>query len=119
MQNHNTKTGRFVPGNNAHKNRAAKAAYLQIVYDEVDLPAWRQVVNKALLDAQAGCRHARAWLSDNLVGVPVRNINLTGQAQNKLNAVIAEMAAQGLEAGELFDAMMAEIVANKKDTPHD
>jgi hypothetical protein len=48
--------------------------YLKTLARCVDMDDWREVIQKALADAKEGDRHARKWLSDYLVGTPIKRV---------------------------------------------
>lgn len=65
--------GRFAEGNSGgpgRPKRATETAYMSVVMQECDFDAWREIVAKAVQDAQAGDRYARQWLTTYLLGEP-------------------------------------------------
>lgn len=65
--------GRFVNGNGGGPGRPRKSReerYYKITMTTCTFDDWRQIVERAIRDAQKGDASARKWLSDYLVGVP-------------------------------------------------
>src|SRR4051812_10908400 len=63
--------GRFGPGNPGgpgRPRRAVEREYLAALTDAVTLDDWRAVCAKAVEQARAGDRYARAWLAGYLLG---------------------------------------------------
>ncbi|HUY34349.1 MAG TPA: hypothetical protein VMV69_16505 [Pirellulales bacterium] len=60
------KAGRFAPGNPGgpgRPRREVEAEYLAATMANVTAEAWGRIVAKAVVDAEAGDRHAREWLA--------------------------------------------------------
>ena len=73
MKQQRNEQGRFMVGNRYGKGRpprATEAGYLAVLMEACDLDTWRNVVNRAIEDAQAGDDKARAWLANYLLGAP-------------------------------------------------
>jgi hypothetical protein len=74
--------GRFVKGVSGNpKGRAPKQQelrYYDILVSAVTPERWRNIVNKAVLQAEHGDQAARKWLADYLIGPPVERKELTG-----------------------------------------
>ncbi|MFA5526619.1 MAG: hypothetical protein WC992_07335 [Acholeplasmataceae bacterium] len=49
-------------------------AYLKAMRSVVSIDAWISIVKRAVLDAQQGDHKARQWLSDHLMGTPIRRV---------------------------------------------
>lgn len=70
-ENGRDQAGRFAagnPGGPGRPRRAVEREYLAVLGEAVPLDAWRDVVARALADAQAGDAAARNWLSKYLLG---------------------------------------------------
>ena len=61
----------FAPGNTGGPGRPTaqrEAQYYTIVIKGCSPARWRKIVARAVQDAEAGDRHARAWLADRIMG---------------------------------------------------
>ncbi len=73
MKQQRNAQGRFLignPGGPGRPKRQTEAGYLEILMEACDLDTWRNVVDRAVEDAQAGDDRARGWLSSYLIGKP-------------------------------------------------
>ncbi len=63
--------GRFAQGNAGGPGRPRRAIerdYLAVLGDAVSIDDWREVVERAVVDAKAGDAKARDWLTKHLLG---------------------------------------------------
>ena len=56
--------------------KAVEEKYLKKISSSVTLTEWRDIVKKAVQQAQKGDARARQWLADYLVGKPVQGVEL-------------------------------------------
>ena len=56
--------------------KAVEEKYLKKISSSVTLTEWREIVKKAVQQAQKGDARARQWLADYLVGKPVQGVEL-------------------------------------------
>lgn len=69
----------FVKGNPGGPGRPRKSVeekYLKKFSSSVTLTEWREIIKKAVQQAQKGDARARQWLADYLVGKPIQAIDL-------------------------------------------
>jgi len=55
--------------------RATEEAYLDILKKEVTVNDWREIVQKAIIDAKRGDSVARKFLADYIIGTPIQNVS--------------------------------------------
>lgn len=82
--------GRFVnghPGGPGRPPREFERRFLDALRAMVTAEHWQSIVQRAIDDAQAGDRHARAWLADRLLGPVVRSQEPPPEATALPNAV--------------------------------
>jgi hypothetical protein len=66
-----------VSGNPAGRpTRQTENKYLQITIGSVSEDDWKAIIDKAVVQAKAGDKNAREWLSDYLQGKPIENLNI-------------------------------------------
>lgn len=58
--------------------RRTEDEYLDAMISRVTLKDWREVVDKAVLQAKKGDSLARQWLTNYIVGPPVQKLQHTG-----------------------------------------
>ncbi len=76
--NHDAR-GRFTKGNSAGIGRPKHAKdYMAAVKAAVPTGKWKQIIDQAVIDAIAGDRWARQWLSDYLLGKPTAHVEIQG-----------------------------------------
>lgn len=78
MAQRDPNTGRFLPGNSASKGRGRPSKekeqeYYNATVSSVSLTAWKQIVKRAILDAQRGNAAARSWLTNILMSDTVED----------------------------------------------
>lgn len=112
--------GRFLKGaykgGPGRKSRRTEAQYLDATIGAVSLADWKKVVQKAVTDALAGDGTARRWLSDYLLGRPPQILELHGSDAHALSELLDHMKRRGVSAGDLFAAMLNEIVEESDDS---
>jgi len=64
------------PGGPGRPRKAVEEKYLKKISSSVTLTEWREIVKKAVQQAQKGDARARQWLADYLVGKPVQGVEL-------------------------------------------
>ena len=74
--------GRFVNGNGASRGHGRPPKEREDRYYEITMSActfkdWEAIIKKAVDQAKRGDGVARKWLSDFLVGVPTKSIDVT------------------------------------------
>ena len=78
-------SGRFVKGQTGNPNgrpkRRTEEQYLDATIARVTIKDWREIVDKAVSQAKRGDSRARAWLSDYVLGVPVKTVDVTSGGQ--------------------------------------
>jgi hypothetical protein len=92
-------TGRFRPGNAGgpgRPRRATEADYLAALSEAVPMESWRNIVAKALEQAESGDTKAREWLGSYLAGKP------TGDALTRL--AVGELTGYDLIAEKAGDS---------------
>jgi len=94
-----------------------KAAYLKTLAEEVSVDDWRDIVRRAVDDAIDGDTKARQWLSNYLIGTPIRrvaqDINVRTQKfseEERLQALKKLLDVEGGYGGtgEVIDADFAD-----------
>ena len=74
--------GQFVKGKTGNPNgrpkRRTEDQYLDATIGRVTLKDWREIVDKAVLQAKRGDARARTWLSDYLLGPPQQRLQVSG-----------------------------------------
>ena len=76
--------GQFAPGHKGGPGRPRRRTedqYLDATIGRVTLKDWREIVDKAIWQAKKGDSRARQWLSDYLIGPPVRSIDITSKGE--------------------------------------
>lgn len=114
--------GQFTTGNKAspgRKPRPAEREYLEATIESVSLEDWRLVVVKAVKLAKAGDYQARRWLGDYVIGKPPQILELRGVEAQQLAQLIKEMEQRGMTPGDLFEAMLAELVMSEAESDDD
>jgi len=80
MNNRNER-GQFIKGNKAspgRPRREVEAEYFNVMAGSVSIEDWKEIIKKAITQAQKGDGVARKWLSDYLMGTPVQRNEHTG-----------------------------------------
>lgn len=104
--------GRFIPGNPGSPGRPKRQTeidYMGMLQEALTPAKWKQIVNTAISNAIAGDTRARRWISDYVLGKPVQTLELIGTEQAQLAELLQVVKAQGLSAGDLFNAMLRTI----------
>ena len=73
MQNNRDSRGRFAGGNRCSPGRPKRVTerhYLDVMQVACSPETWREIVEKAIVDAKNGDAKAREWLASYLVGKP-------------------------------------------------
>ena len=73
--------GRFAKGNEGGPGRPKmerEQRFYEITLTAVTFEDWKQIVEKAVMQAKKGDAVARKWLSDYLMGQPVQRNEVTG-----------------------------------------
>jgi hypothetical protein len=81
--------GRFAPGwrgGPGRPRRATEAQYLARLSEAVPLETWDRIVQKAVEDALAGDRHARAFLANYLIGRPKLAVEVSASGNDEIDA---------------------------------
>lgn len=78
-------TGRFVkghPGGPGRPKKEREERFLEITLSTVTFTDWKDIINKAVVQAKHGDSQARKFLADYLIGPPVQRTELTGADGN-------------------------------------
>lgn len=74
--------GRWQPGQSGNPGgrpkRPAAERYLRALEQGVTLAEWKEIVEKAVSQAQKGDSRARTWLSEYLIGKPIQRTEISG-----------------------------------------
>lgn len=112
MVERDAKSGRFLAGNKAspgRKRRATEAEYLEAMNAAVSVEAWGAATRKMLVLALQGDVAAYKSLLPYFAGVPIQRLQISSADAQILADVIEKLKTHGLSAGELFNAMLAEL----------
>lgn len=83
--------GQFAPGYKGgpgRPKRRTEAEYLDAMVGRVTLKDWREIVDKAVIQAKRGDARARAWLSDYIMGPPVQRLEHGGTDGSAIEHII-------------------------------
>ena len=72
------------PGGPGRPKKSVEEKYLKKISSSVTLTEWREIIKRAVYQAQRGDARARQWLSDYLVGKPVQGMDLNLESDNRL-----------------------------------
>lgn len=112
MADRDEKTGRFLPGNKAspgRRPRATEAEYLSAMSDAVSVEQWGKATAKMLKQAMQGDVQAYKTILPYFAGLPVQRLQLSSADAQILADVLEQLKTHGLSAGEVFNAMLAEL----------
>jgi len=80
--------GRFVKGSTGNPRgrlpKEREERFLEITLSTVTFTDWKDIVNKAVVQAKHGDSQARKFLADYLIGPPIQRTELTGADGGKL-----------------------------------
>lgn len=85
------------------QHKRMQATYLNAMGEYVTIEDWLYVVERALQDAKDGDRHARKWLSDYLIGTPIRRSETTNVTEVRFTKNQRAAAIEALLGGEVVD----------------
>ena len=68
--------------------REREDRYYQILYTTVTFEKWKEIVKKAVMQAEKGDSTARKWLADYLIGAPIQRTEQTGADGGPLRWVV-------------------------------
>ena len=71
------------PGGQRKGNKSAR--YWAITQNTCSLKDWRAIITKAIEQAKAGDKHARAWLADRLIGAVTAKLEARVDVRETLN----------------------------------
>jgi hypothetical protein len=91
VRNDKGQFGKGNPGGPGRPKMQTERTYLEVVIASCSPETWKEIVDKAVVDAKAGDSKAREWLSFYLVGRP-------GQTAPTLRQMAIDNAA-GIEDG--------------------
>lgn len=114
MADRDPKTGRFVKGNPGGPGRPrGERQYLDAMINAVSLEDWRKATNKMLTLAIGGDVQAYKAVVPYLAGLPVQKLQLSSADAALLADLLVLLETQGMSAGNVFAAMMEQIVAEQ------
>ena len=98
--------------------RAVEARYLKALSEAISMEDWLAIIQKAVEQARTGERHARAWLSNYLMGTPIQRIAAEVDIVNRRDFSAADRAAAVMalldEARKREDANIVDVIPNEK-----
>ncbi len=106
-KNGRDKSGRFAtgnPGGPGRPRRPVEQEYLSTLNEAVTLDDWKEIVQRAIVDAKKGDAKSREWLSARLMGDnPTSLLQLAADEQAGLTV---EASIESLAARSRFSARM-------------
>lgn len=113
-------TGKFSRGNPGGPGRPPKkteAAYAEAMRRAISVDEFEKLTKKmAEAVKKNGDVAAFKVLASYLAGLPVQRLQLSTSDADKLLVVLRSFEVRGVSAGELFDGMIAELVAQDQET---
>ena len=83
--------------------------YLKAMVEVVTENHWRGITIRAWQDALKGDRHARAWLSDYILGKPLQIFELRGEDAHLLKEMLLQAELAGVQPSTMFSAMIEKM----------
>lgn len=107
MAQRDPSTGKFLPGNSVAKGRGRptkkrEEEYYNATVGSVSIAAWKQIVKRAITDAQRGNAAARSWLTNILMAGEVHDTSGQGVPD------VIEIAIKKIYGGSEEDSGGAE-----------
>lgn len=107
MAERDPSTGKFLPGNQAAKNRPPKE-YANAFTRMVSPADMDKIVAKAKEQALDGQHDARTWILDRIVGKVPQILELRAADAILLRDLLDHFEARGMSAGDVFALMLAQ-----------
>lgn len=70
------------------RSRTTEERYLRATISQVSVADWREIVDRAVLQAKKGDHRARQWLSDYIIGKPAQAVELSGKDGDSIRIVM-------------------------------
>lgn len=106
--------GRFVAGHSikspGRPRRVIESEYHARLVGRVSITKWEKIVDKAVVDALEGDRHARTFLADYILGKPLQILELRGESAHLLAELLDQWGQRGISPAEVFAAMIEEMM---------
>jgi hypothetical protein len=97
-------SGRFVKGQTGNPSgrpkRRTEEQYLDATIARVTIKDWREIVDKAVMQAKKGDSKARQWLSDYILGPPVQKTQVSGPDDGPIPVAVVNYRAGIAQAEE-------------------